>query len=70
MISSLEGWPTKAKEAPSLHDVRMTLLDTTPVFLCLKFTSVCDPNESQARHHRILLYLESHCAGTGITTLF
>ena len=30
---SLEGWPTKAKEAPSAHEVRLTLLDTNPVFL-------------------------------------
>ena len=32
MIPSLEGWPTKA---PSLHEVRLTLLDTNPVFQCL-----------------------------------
>ena len=31
MIPSLEGWPTKAKEAPSPHDVRLTPLDTNPV---------------------------------------
>ena len=24
MIPSLEGWPTKAKEAPSPHEVRLT----------------------------------------------
>ena len=29
---SLEGWPTKAKEAPSPHEVRLALLDTNPVF--------------------------------------
>ena len=29
---SLEGWPTKAKEAPSPHDVRLAPLDTNPVF--------------------------------------
>ena len=29
---SLEGWPTKAKEAPSSHEVRLTPLDTNPVF--------------------------------------
>ena len=29
---SLEGWPTKAKEAPSPHEVRLTPLDTNPVF--------------------------------------
>ena len=33
MIPSLEGWPTKAKEAPSSHEVRMTPLDTNPVSL-------------------------------------
>ena len=36
MTPSLEGWPTKAKEAPSPHEVRLTLLDTNPVFLCLR----------------------------------
>ena len=35
MIPSLEGWPTKAKEAPSPHEVRMSLLDTNPVFQSL-----------------------------------
>ena len=30
------GWPTKATEAPSPHEVRMTLLDTNPVFHCLE----------------------------------
>ena len=32
---SLEGWPTKDKKAPSLLEVRLTLLDTSPVFQCL-----------------------------------
>ena len=36
MISSLEGWPTKAKGAPSSHEVRLTPLDTNPVFQCLR----------------------------------
>ena len=35
MIPSLEGWPTKAKEAPSPHEVRMFPLDTNPVFQSL-----------------------------------
>ena len=35
MIPSLEGRPTKAKEAPSPHEVRLTPLDTNPVFECL-----------------------------------
>ena len=29
---SLEGWPTKAKEAHSLHDIRLTVLNTNSVF--------------------------------------
>ena len=31
VIPSLEGWPTKAKEAPSPHEVRVAPLDTNPV---------------------------------------
>ena len=32
---SLEGWPTKATEASSPHEIRLSLLDTNPVFHCL-----------------------------------
>ena len=32
MISSLEGWPTKAKETPSSSEIRLTPLDINPVF--------------------------------------
>ena len=35
MTTSLEGWPTKAKEAPSPHEVRLAQLDTNPVFQSL-----------------------------------
>ena len=35
MTPSLEGWPTKAKEAPSPHEIRLAPLDTNPVFQCL-----------------------------------
>ena len=35
MIPSLEGGPTKAKEATSPHEVRMSPLDTNPVFQSL-----------------------------------
>ena len=35
VIPSLEGWPTKAKEAPSPHEVRLIPLDSNPVFQCL-----------------------------------
>ena len=33
---SLEGCPTKAKETPSPHEVRLTLMDSNPVFQCLR----------------------------------
>ena len=34
-------WPTKTKEAPSPHEVRLTPLDTNPVFQC--FNLVQEP---------------------------
>ena len=34
--TSLEGWPIKAKETPSPHEVRLTLVDTNPVFQSLR----------------------------------
>ena len=36
VIPSLEGWPTKAKEASSPHEVRLALLETNPVFQYLR----------------------------------
>ena len=41
MIPSLEGLPTKAKEAPSPHEVRLAPLDTNPVFQSLGETTIC-----------------------------
>ena len=35
MILSLKGWPTKAKDAPSPHEVRLAMLDTNLVFQSL-----------------------------------
>ena len=35
MTPSLEGWPTKAKEAPSPQEVRLAPLDTNSVFQSL-----------------------------------
>ena len=32
MTPSLEGWPTKAKDAPSPHEVSLAPLDINPVF--------------------------------------
>ena len=37
MTPSLEGWLTKAKEAPSPHEVRLAALDTNPVFQSLGY---------------------------------
>ena len=36
MTPSLDGWPTKGKEAPSPHEVKLSLLDTNSVFQCLR----------------------------------
>ena len=36
MIQSPEGWQSKAKNAPSPHEVRLAPLDTNPVFECLR----------------------------------
>ena len=41
MTPSLEGSPTKAKEAPSLHEVRLAPLDTNPVFQCFGEKTFC-----------------------------
>ena len=38
MTPSLEGQSTKAKEAPSPQQVRLTPLETNPVFHCLERT--------------------------------
>ena len=35
MALSIKGWATKAKEAPSPHEVRLIPLDNNPVFQCL-----------------------------------
>ena len=32
MTASLEGWPTKAKEAPSPHELRLAPPDSNLVF--------------------------------------
>ena len=41
MMPSIDGWPTKAKEAPFPHEVRLTPLDTNPVFQCLRENFQC-----------------------------
>ena len=40
MTPSPEGWPTKAKEAPSPHEVKLAPLDTNPVFQRLKLKMI------------------------------
>ena len=50
---SLEGWSTKAKETASPHEVRLTPLDTNPVFKCLRLWNVdsklCGINEAAVK---------------------
>ena len=46
MIPSLEGKPTKAKEAPSPHEVRLTPLDNNPVFQCLGYSERSTDSQS------------------------
>ena len=36
MTTSLEGWLTKAKEAPSPHEVKLALPDSNQVFQILR----------------------------------
>ena len=51
MTPSLEGWPTKAKEPPSPHEVRLAPLDTIPVFQNLGEESdgLLEPFESKIK---------------------
>ena len=58
MIPSLEGLPTKAKEAPSPHEVRLAPLDTNPVFHSLRDVSSFIRRRcvsALANHSRILI---------------
>ena len=51
MTPSLEGWPTKAKEAPSPHEVRLAPLDTNPVVQSLGLSY---PLSLKRKHEAIL----------------
>ena len=53
MIPSLEGWPTKAKVAPSPHEVRLTPLDTNPVFTPTQDLSLITSDLSMASNKLI-----------------
>ena len=53
MTSSLEGLPTKAKETPSTHEVKVALLDTNPVCQSLRGTTNIKKNDkSQLKARR------------------
>ena len=45
MTPSLEGLPTKAKEAPSPHEIRLAPLDTSPVFQSLGVNQQIQKNQ-------------------------
>ena len=53
MLPSLEGWPTKAQEAPSPQEVRLVPLDTNPVFRSLVQLSACSKKivSSNTKYH-------------------
>ena len=40
-------WPTKTKEIPSFQEVRLTLLETSPVFLSLRDNLFCENNKTR-----------------------
>ena len=64
MIPSIEGWTTKANEAPSPHEVRLIALETNPVFLCLwdiyvfsNYNKIYEPFKGLNDPHKIYLFL-------------
>ena len=59
MAPSLEGWPTKAKEAPSPHEVRLAPLDTNPVFQCLRDKKI--QSEKSERNRKKVDAKETFC---------
>ena len=61
MTSSLEGWPTKAKEAPSPQEVRLAPLDTNPVFKMLPDMQFCFCLYLSSFCHVLLIALDIDC---------
>ena len=59
MTPSLEKWPTKAKEAPSPHEVRLAPLDTNPVFQCLRDKKI--QSEKSERNRKKVDAKETFC---------
>ena len=56
MTPSLEGSPTKAKEAPSHHEVRLAPLDTNPVFA--RECSISEEIDTEYEHEQEREHLE------------
>ena len=69
MIPSLEGWPTKAKEAPSPHEVRLTPLDTNPVFQYLiLFLQLISIKQTKTSINNIIYYKHKQLSFSQIAT--
>ena len=63
VTASPERWPTKAKEAPSPHEVRLTPLDTNSVFQKI-LTVINNQPISKAFFHQQLTFFQSlRCKG-------
>ena len=63
MTTSLEGWPTKVKEAPSPREVTLAPLDTNPVFQSLgESNCVCQsrPKEQIFNHFKSIFIVKNH----------
>ena len=67
MTPSLDRWPTKAKEAPSPHEVRLAPLDTNAVFQSLggKFQSLEGKSAQQKRHQKYASFYSKFNAQSG-----
>ena len=69
LIPSLEGWATKAEEAPSPHEARRTPLDTNPVFQRLgeNITNKMLNSASLVAEHDfslVIYYISNKCFGS------
>ena len=53
-MPSLEGWPTKVKEAATPHEVRLTPMCTNPAFQCLGMKKVVSNYNSILCKHKKL----------------
>ena len=60
MTPSLEGWPTKAKEAPSPHEVRLAPQDTNPVFNVSRENSTVSKIFEKCVYKRVYSFLDKN----------